>query len=215
MERERILQQAEEFVRQELGGDSSGHDVWHIERVRRMAERIARVEGADVFLCALAALLHDIPDEKLNASPEAGMKKLTDWLDAHDVEGDTRSHLLEIIATMSFKGGNRPPVRTLEGRIVQDADRLDAIGALGIARTFAYSGAKGQLSHDPTLPPREQMTAEEYRQGKSTAINHFYEKLLLLKDLMNTDAAKRIAEERHRYMEGFLERFLAEWEGQM
>ncbi|MBL0387398.1 HD domain-containing protein [Tumebacillus sp. ITR2] len=215
MERTWILQEAEAFVRQELGGDSSGHDVWHIERVRRMAERIARVEGADVFVCSLAALLHDIPDEKLNESPEAGMKKLTNWLDAHDLDADTRAHLLEIITTMSFKGGNRPPVRTLEGRIVQDADRLDAIGALGIARTFAYSGAKGQLSHDPTLPLRTDMTADEYRKGKSTAVNHFYEKLLLLKALMNTDAAKQIAEERHRYMEEFLERFHAEWEGQM
>lgn len=215
MERDLILQQAEAFVRQELAADSSGHDFWHIDRVRTMAQRIAREEGADVFVCQLAALLHDIPDEKLNDSPEAGMKKLTDWLDAHRVEPDTRAHLLEIITTMSFKGGNRPPVRTLEGRIVQDADRLDAIGALGIARTFAYSGAKGQLSHDPDLAPRTDMTAEEYRAGKSTAVNHFHEKLLLLKDLMNTESAKRIAAERHRYMEEFLERFHAEWAGQM
>jgi uncharacterized protein len=215
MERDLILQQAEAFVRQELAADSSGHDFWHIDRVRTIAQRIAREEGADVFVCQLAALLHDIPDEKLNDSPEAGMKKLTDWLDAHQVDPDTRAHLLEIITTMSFKGGNRPPVRTLEGRIVQDADRLDAIGALGIARTFAYSGAKGQLSHDPELAPRTDMTAEEYRAGKSTAVNHFHEKLLLLKDLMNTESAKRIAAERHRYMEEFLERFHAEWAGQM
>ncbi|PWK09048.1 HD domain-containing protein [Tumebacillus permanentifrigoris] len=215
MERDWILQQAEAFVRQELAGDSSGHDVWHIERVRRMAEVIAREEGADVFVCQLAALLHDIPDEKLNDSPEAGMKKLTNWLDEHPLDADIRAHLLDIITTMSFKGGNQPPVRTLEGRIVQDADRLDAIGALGIARTFAYSGAKGQLSYDPDLPPRTDLTAQDYRKGKSTAVNHFHEKLFLLKDLMNTESAKRIAAERHRYMEEFLKRFHEEWAGQM
>lgn len=215
MDRNLLLQRAEEFVRQELGQDSSGHDVWHIVRVRRMAERIAEEEGADAFVCALTALLHDIPDEKLNESAEVGMHKLTSWLDQQEIDETSRQHVLEIINTMSFKGGNREPMRSLEGRVVQDADRLDAIGALGIARTFAYSGAKGQLSHDPDLLPRTNMSPEEYRKGKSTAINHFSEKLLLLQDLMNTATAKRIAAERHRYMEEFLQRFHAEWNGEM
>lgn len=120
---------------------------------------------------------------------------------------------MNIIANMSFKGGNRPVMKTMEGKVVQDADRLDALGAVGIARTFAYSGAKGQLIHDPHLPPRGQMTQEEYRQGKSTAVNHFYEKLFKLKDLMNTEYGKKMANERHRLMEAFLDSFYQEWEG--
>ncbi|MGZ4111423.1 MAG: HD domain-containing protein [Tumebacillaceae bacterium] len=214
MDQANLLSAAADFARRELEQDSSGHDWWHIYRVTQMARRIAEEEGADAFLCELAALLHDVADEKLNESEEAGMRKVRTWLEANEVDAQTTADVLEIISTMSFKGGNRPPMRTLEGRIVQDADRLDAIGAQGIARVFAYSGAKGQLSHDPNLPPRTDMTAAEYRQGKSTAINHFYEKLLLLKDNMNTKTAKRLAGERHAYMEAFLEQFYAEWEGQ-
>jgi uncharacterized protein len=215
MDKEQILASARTLVEAELGRDSSGHDCWHIYRVTEMAKRLAAEEGADAFVCELAALLHDIPDEKLNESAEAGQRKLLEWLDRQALEEEVRAHVLEIINTMSFKGGNQPPMRTLEGKVVQDADRLDAIGAVGIARTFAFSGARGQLMHDPHLPAREQMTAEEYRRGKSTAVNHFYEKLLLLKDLMNTEGAKRLAEERHRFMKMFLGRFYAEWEGKM
>lgn len=210
-----VIEQAVAFVQDELGKDSSGHDWWHIHRVWQMAKRIGTAEGADLFIVELAALLHDVADEKLNESEAAGLAKVRTWLTAHDVAEAAVEHVMEIISTMSFKGGGRSGMRTLEGRVVQDADRLDAIGAVGIARTFAYSGAKGQLPHDPTLPPRTDMTAEEYRKGKSTAVNHFYEKLLLLQDLMNTDAAKSIAAERHRYMEEFLDRFHAEWDGKM
>jgi len=210
-----VIEQAVAFVQDELGKDSSGHDWWHIHRVWQMAKRIGTAEGADLFIVELAALLHDVADEKLNECEAAGLAKVRTWLTAHDVAEAAVEHVMEIISTMSFKGGGRSGMRTLEGRVVQDADRLDAIGAVGIARTFAYSGAKGQLPHDPTLPPRTDMTAEEYRKGKSTAVNHFYEKLLLLQDLMNTDAAKSIAAERHRYMEEFLDRFHAEWDGKM
>ena len=210
-----ITRRAAAFVRQQLGGDSSGHDWWHIHRVTEMAKRLAAEEGADAFVCELAALLHDIADEKLNENAEVGMQKVRDWLAQNGVATLAAAHVLEIISTMSFKGGGQAPMRTLEGRVVQDADRLDAVGAVGITRTFAYSGAKGQISHDPELPPRTDMTAEEYRKGKSTAVNHFYEKLLKLKDLMNTESAKKLAGERHRYMEEFLERFHAEWDGML
>ncbi|ASS74709.1 phosphohydrolase [Tumebacillus algifaecis] len=214
MDREAIIAAAEQFVQQELGSDSSGHDYWHIFRVWQTAKKIGQVEGADLFIVELAALLHDLADEKLNESEAAGLAKVRGWLEAQDVAVEEVDHVMEIISTMSFKGGNKPGMRTLEGAVVQDADRLDALGAVGIARTFAYSGAKGQLPHDPQLKPRTDMTAQEYRQGKSTAINHFYEKLLKLKELMNTAYGRQMAEGRHRVMEAFLEQFYAEWEGQ-
>ena len=213
MNRESILAAARAYVQEQLAGDSSGHDWWHIYRVTELAKRIAAAEGADPFVCELAALLHDIADEKLNPSAEAGLSKVRYWLLAHDVPADDRDHVLEIIETMSFKGGLNPPVRTPEARVVQDADRLDAIGAQGIARVFAYAGWKGHLVHDPNQQPRNELTAESYRSGKNTAINHFYEKLLKLKDLMNTPTARRLAEDRHRFMEAYLEQFYQEWEG--
>ncbi|MBP1930229.1 HD domain-containing protein [Ammoniphilus resinae] len=216
MDKRAIIEAAENFAKEELATDSSGHDWWHIYRVTKSAEKIAQMEGANEFICALAALLHDLADEKLigTGNEAAGIAKIKQWLLHHGVTVDDMEHVIEIIGAMSFKGGNRSAMRTLEGKVVQDADRLDALGAVGIARTFAYSGAKGQLSHDPTLAPRENMTAEEYRMGKSTAINHFYEKLLKLKDLMNTDYAKELAAERHQFMVGFLTQFYAEWEGE-
>jgi len=211
---EHVVANAERWAKEKLGGDSSGHDWWHIERVRNMALRLANETGADAFVCEMAALLHDLADEKLFGDEQQGLRDIRVWLEAQDVPPVTADHIVAIIANLSFKGGGRSGMPTLEGRVVQDADRLDALGAVGIARTFAYSGWKGQPMHDPTLPPRTSMTAEEYRSGKSTAVNHFYEKLLKLKSLMNTEEARAIAEERHRYMESFLERFEAEWNGQ-
>ncbi|CAM2884495.1 HD domain-containing protein [Paenibacillus sediminis] len=201
-------------MKKELGGDSSGHDWWHIERVTSLAKRIAKQENADVFICELSALLHDVADEKLNPSKEAGMHKVADWLEQQKVDGDAAEHVLDIIGAMSYRGGNSERMRTLEGRVVQDADRLDALGAIGIARTFAYSGSKGQVMYDPDIPVRDQMTPEEYRGGKSTAVNHFYEKLFKLKDLMNTDYARKLADERHEFMEQFIARFYKEWNGE-
>jgi uncharacterized protein len=215
MNREQVIVAAVEFVRAALEKDSSGHDWWHIERVTKLAREIAAGEGADVYVCELAALLHDIADEKFNESEAAGLSRVREWLEAHDVEPEVTAHVLEIISTMSFKGGNRKPMATLEGQVVQDADRLDALGAIGIARTFAYSGWKGQAMHDPEFQPRTDMTAEEYRQGKSTAVAHFYEKLLKLREYMNTPYAKRLAEGRHQAMLDFLDRFYMEWEGKM
>ncbi|WP_246010289.1 HD domain-containing protein [Bacillus yapensis] len=200
-----------EYVHNELQNDPSGHDWWHIARVTEMARRIATEEKADLFICEMAALLHDIADEKLNASEVEGLKKVTNWLESIGVEQSVIEKIIAIISTISFKGGGQPALTSLEAKVVQDADRLDALGAIGIARTFAYAGSKGDLIHDPAIKPRESMTKEEYRNGKSTAINHFYEKLLKLKDRINTDYAKKIAEERHQFMEEYLRVFFSEW----
>ncbi|KXT83334.1 HD domain protein [Streptococcus sp. DD11] len=211
--RKRILQAARDFVRQELKDDSSGHDWWHIVRVANNAVAIAEKEGADLFICELAALLHDIADGKLNESEEAGLQKVEQWLILHEVSEIDRNHIVDIISKLSFKGGQtREDMPSLEGKIVQDADRLDAIGAIGIARAMVYSGHTGRPIHDPDLQPREMMTLEEYRNGKSSAIMHFYEKLLKLKDTMHTSAAKELAEGRHQFLEVYLNEFYDEWE---
>lgn len=211
---EAVLRAAEAWAREQLEGEASGHDWWHIARVRTLARTIAREEGADRFICELAALLHDIADPKIAGDEREGPRRVHAWLDEHGVDADTSAHVLEIISTMSFAGGQKPPVRTLEGQVVQDADRLDAIGAIGIARAFAYGGAKGRILYDPNVPPRETMTTYEYRTASAPTVNHFYEKLLLLKDRMNTPSARRLAGERHRVMLQFLDQFYAEWEGQ-
>ncbi len=213
MNKEKQLMLTKEFVHKQLENDASGHDWWHIVRVAEMAKRIAKHEQANLFVCEMSALLHDIADEKLNASEEEGLKKVKEWLYSIDIDERTIEAIMDIISKMSYKGGGQPALQTLEGKIVQDADRLDAIGAIGIARTFAYAGAKGDIIYNPDIAPREQMTKEEYRNGKSTAINHFYEKLLKLKQLMNTDYAKVIAKERHLFMESYLQMFFKEWEG--
>ncbi|NEW07003.1 HD domain-containing protein [Paenibacillus sp. SYP-B3998] len=210
----RVLLAAESLVKAKLERDSSGHDWWHIYRVVQTTKRIATEEGADGFVCELAALLHDVVDEKLNADPAAAQRELEAWLAASGTPTVQVEHVLEIISTMSYKGGSRAPMRTLEGQVVQDADRLDAIGAVGISRVFAYSGWKGRPIHDPSVTVREQMTEAEYRGGNDTAINHFYEKLLKLKELMNTAYARKMAEERHHFMEQYLAQFYAEWEGE-
>ncbi|MED5018904.1 HD domain-containing protein [Paenibacillus chibensis] len=209
-EHHELIHQAERFVQQELSGEASGHDWWHIERVRNNALVIAAKEHADVVVCELAALLHDIADEKLNKSKEAGLDKVRGWLRDHTDDQELTGRVMEIISTMSYNGGNNPPMTTLEGQVVQDADRLDALGAIGIARTFAYSGAKGRIIHDPGLSDEAQ-AQEDYRSNHKTAIYHFYEKLLKLKDLMNTPYARELAEQRHAFMEQYLEQFYSEW----
>jgi uncharacterized protein len=210
-DREEIIAESEAFARDVLTGESSGHDWWHIARVRALARTIAEAEGADTFICELAALLHDIADPKIAGDWESGLARVRDWLTTHDVPADAREHVLEIIGAISFAGGNKPVPQTLEGRVVQDADRLDA--AIGIARAFAYGGAHGRILYDPAVAPRATMTAEEYRTHLTPTINHFYEKLLLLKDRMNTDYARHLAEQRQHVMEAFLDEFYAEWEG--
>lgn len=211
-----IVGAAEQFVRERLGGDAGGHDWWHVDRVRRMALKLAEHEGADRRICEMAALLHDLADDKLVTDEREALRDIRGWLVRRGEPEASADHIVDIIATMSFRGGeDRPPMRTLEGRVVQDADRLDALGAVGIARTFAYSGKKGRPMHDPALRPRESMTAEQYRSGNDTAINHFYEKLLKLKAGMNTEYGRVLAERRHAYTESFLRQFAGEWEGEL
>lgn len=212
MNKKVVVNLTKEYVYNELHSDPSGHDWWHISRVSKLAMKIAKEEKADGFICEMAALLHDVADEKLNNSEEEGLRKVAHWLNSIDIDQESTEKILDIISTLSFKGGGQPEMKTLEGKIVQDADRLDAIGAIGIARTFAYAGSKGELIYDPSIEPRSSITKEEYRNGRSTAINHFYEKLLKLKDRINTPFAKRIAEERHHRMEQYLEAFFQEWE---
>lgn len=214
MNQEQIITKAEKYVKQELGKDASGHDWWHSDRVRKLAVRIAKEERADHFICELAALLHDVADAKLNLSEEVGLQKVDDWLMKQEVLPDVQKQVMGIIKNISFKAGrNRNKVLTLEGKVVQDADRLDAIGAIGIARTMAYAGSRGHLIHVPGTSIRTEMSVEEYRNHESTAIAHFYEKLLLLKNLMNTATGKRMAARRHAYMEDFLTEFYSEWDG--
>lgn len=204
-----------DFVKTKLVGEGSGHDWWHTYRVWKTAQRIGRAENADLFVVELAALLHDIADWKFHdGDSTVGPEIARTWLTSLAVEKDIVEHVCRIIADISFKGaGVEEPTLRLEGKVVQDADRLDAIGAIGIARAFAYGGSKGRLIHDPAIEPTKHVTAEAYITSTGTTINHFYEKLLLLRDRMNTATGKAIAEERHRFMEEYLRRFLEEWEG--
>ena len=216
MDREQVLRRTEEFVGEELSDDVSGHDWWHVERVRMLARRLAREEGADPFVVELAALLHDIADWKFNGGDtEAGPRASEAWLKDCHVEPAVIEHVCEIVGTLSFKGAGVPtPMTTLEGQVVQDADRLDAIGAIGIARTFAYGGVKGRPIHDPDEAPRQNADLETYLNSNSSTVNHFHEKLFLLKDRMNTGTGRRMAAGRHSYMKSYLDRFLKEWDGE-
>lgn len=207
---ENVIIEIRAYVQQKLENEGSGHDWSHIDRVTKYAKTIAEAEGADGFVCEVAALVHDLVDDKLG-DPEEGIREVEHLL--KKVSTKETDHILNIISTISFKGGGMPPVESLEAKVVQDADRLDAIGAIGIARTFVYAGSKGDQMYDPHLPPREAMSVSSYRKGRSTAINHFYEKLLKLKGTMNTKKGKELAEERHKFMEAFLDQFYNEWEG--
>lgn len=213
MDRQATIDSTVEHVRQVLAADSSGHDWWHIERVWKLAARIGRDEGADLFVVELAALLHDIADWKFHGGDAtAGPRAARQWLEQLNVGPATVDHVCDIIARLSFKGaGVDDSMRTLEGQVVQDADRLDAIGAIGVARAFAYGGHAARPLHDPGVPPQRHDSFEAYQQSNGATINHFYEKLLLLRDRMNTPSARRIAESRHAFLEQFLDQFLREW----
>lgn len=203
-------------VRQLMAGDSSGHDWWHIWRVWQTARRIAAAERADVLVCELAALLHDIADWKFHDGDEsAGPRAAALWLDQLDAPAALRDRVCEIIAEVSFKGaGVETPTKSLEGAIVQDADRLDAIGAIGVARAFAFGGARGRILYDPESPPERHATFADYQKNGGPTLNHFHEKLLLLRDRMRTATGRRIAEQRHCFLEQFLAQFLTEWTGE-
>jgi len=215
MTREEIITRTTEHVRALLAGEGSGHDWWHIERVRTTALRIAREERGDPYVTELAALLHDVADHKFHGGDStAGPRAARAWLESVGVDGPTTEHVCEIVEGVSFKGAGVPtPMRTTEGKAVQDADRLDAIGAIGIARAFAYGGSRGRALFEPSAPPEAHGSFEAYRSSEGSTVNHFHEKLLLLRDRMQTGAGRRIAEGRHAFMEEFLERFLDEWHG--
>ncbi len=215
-EQQHIIDQVAARVRSTLEGEGSGHDWWHIVRVWNTAKHLCEIERADFFVVELTALLHDIADWKFHDGDDTvGPRVAREILEEHNVDPAVIDHVATIISTMSFKGaGVATPMETLEGKIVQDADRLDAIGAIGIARTFAYGGNKNREMYNPEQKPVMHDSKETYSHNGSHTINHFYEKLLLLKDRMNTQAAKQIAEGRHEFMEQFLKKFYSEWEGQ-
>ena len=216
MDRTDILARTEAFVRERMHGDGSGHDWWHVDRVRRTALRLAREEGADPYVVELAALLHDVWDHKLHGGDDTvAPREIRRWLQGAGAEEPVIAHVCAIVAGVSFKGaGVTTPMPTVEGAVVQDADRLDALGALGIARAFAFGGSRGRPLHDPETAPEPHATFQAYSSSAGGTTHHFHEKLFLLRDRMNTPAARRVADERHRFMEEFLERFHAEWNGE-
>ncbi len=204
------------FVKKQLQQAEGGHDWFHIERVYKNALLLAKEEDCNLEIVKLGALLHDIADSKFHYGDETiGPKIARDFLVSQNVAVDTIDAVVAIIENISFKGGNFEKTYTSkELEIVQDADRLDALGAIGIARTFNYGGFKNRTLYNPEIQPNLNMTKEEYKKSNAPTINHFYEKLLLLKDKMNTKTGKKIAAERHRFMEQFLAQFYAEWEGE-
>ena len=203
------------FFKQKLEKAEGGHDWFHIERVYKNALLIAKEETCDMEVVALGALLHDIADSKFHNGDESiGPQTARTFLASEKVSEETIQHVIAIIENISYKGGNfEKKFHSKELDIVQDADRLDALGAIGIARTFNYGGFKNRVLHDPAIAPKTGMSKEEYKNSESPTLNHFYEKLLLLRDKMNTEAGKRIAANRHLFMETFLSQFYAEWEG--
>jgi uncharacterized protein len=209
-----IIQKTTEYIKQEFGDDSSGHDWWHIYRVWKNAITICEREKADLFIVQLAALLHDLDDWKFNENEDETPHRAKAWMESCGVDSKINAAVCEIIMHVSYKGAQvENKMKSLEGFIVQDADRLDAIGAIGIGRAFAYGGYKNRPLYDPEMPNQMHASFEQYKNSKSATINHFYEKLLLLKDMMNTTTAKKIAEQRHEIMLRFLDQFMNEWEG--
>ena len=204
------------FVKQQLINAESGHDWFHIERVYKNALLIAQSESCNLEIVKLGALLHDIADSKFtNGDETVGPKTARVFLESINAPEETIVHVINIIENISFKGGNfEKSFNSIELEIVQDADRLDAIGAIGIARTFNYGGFKNRQIYNPAIPPKLNMTKEEYKKSEAPTINHFYEKLLLLKDKMNTKTGKELAQDRHLFMEKFLSQFYAEWDGE-
>ncbi len=213
---EEIIQNTINFVKEELQNAEGGHDWFHIERVYKNALLISESENVDKTVVSLGALLHDIADSKFhNGDETVGPKKARKFLKSQNISEETIDHVVKIIENVSFKGGNKnQEFHSNELEVVQDADRLDALGAIGIARTFNYGGFKNRKLYDPEIKPNLNMTPSEYKVSDAPTINHFYEKLLLLKDRMNTETGRKIAEERHVFMETFLKQFYAEWNGE-
>ena len=227
MNKKEIIEKTELFVKQILSKDSTGHDWWHIHRVRNLAKRIAREEGADIFVVELAALLHDIGDYKFfQGDEEAGPTFVRKWLSSLKISPTLIDKIVEITSRISFmhtlpnqgkEGEKKNSIQTLNKELmaVTDADRLDAMGAIGIARAFTYGGFFNRPIYDPAIKPNKSITREEYKITEAPSINHFYEKLLKLKDMMYTNLGRKMARKRHKYLESYLKEFFAEWEGKI
>jgi len=226
MDRQEIIKKTEFFVKETLGEDSTGHDWWHIYRVRNLAKRIARHEGADIFIVELAALLHDIGDYKFfQGDEEAGAAKVRGWLSSLEISPSLIDKIVEITSQISFmhtlpdkskekgKKNTTIPIISKELMAVTDADRLDAMGAIGIARAFTYGGFFNRPIYDPSIKPSKFITKEEYKTTEAPSINHFYEKLLKLKDMMYTPLGRKMAKRRHRFLNLYLKQFFKEWKG--
>jgi uncharacterized protein len=211
------IQQTITYVKQELKNAEGGHDWWHTERVWKTAKHIAKSEEVDLLVVELGALLHDIADSKFHDGDESiGPRKARAFLHTLEIGENVINHVIRIIENISFKGGKEAQnFQSTELDVVQDADRLDALGAIGVARTFNYGGFKNREIYNPTIPSNLNMTKEEYKNSTAPSINHFYEKLLLLKDRMNTATGKAMATKRHQFMESYLKQFYNEWEGEL
>lgn len=214
MNRKAIIKEVEERLKRSFKGEPTGHGWWHTVRVRDLAMKIAQQEGGNLFVIELASLLHDIDDWKFSkASPTARARRLLGEL---GVAQETIRHICHVIDNVSFKGaGVRDKMKTKEGKIVQDADRLDVIGAIGISRAFAYGGFKKREIYNPNIKPKFHKTFTEYKEDRGTTINHFYEKILLLRGRLHTKAAKQIAQQRHKFVENYLKQFFKEWNGEI
>ena len=210
-----LLKNTIDFLKTTLADAEGGHDWWHIYRVWQLSKKIAITENVNLLVVELGALLHDIADSKFHGGDESiGPKLAKDFLNSQSVDQDITNHVISIIQHISFGGGNQTiSFKSHELDVVQDADRLDALGAIGIARTFNYGGFKNREIYNPDIKPNLNMTKEEYKTSKAPTLNHFYEKLLLLKDRMNTSTGKMMAQKRHDFMVQYLEKFYAEWEG--
>lgn len=215
MHQHAIIQKTVNFVKETLADAEGGHDWWHMYRVWELSKHIGEQEDVDMFVVELGALLHDIADSKFHdGDEEVGPRKAREFLSSLGVEQYIVTHVENIIANISFKGGKHEQAFTSpELNVVQDADRLDAMGAIGIARTFNYGGYKGREMYNPEIKPNLNMTKEEYKASTAPTLNHFYEKLLLLKDRMNTKTGRSLAEHRHVFMEQYLDEFYKEWDG--
>lgn len=218
MTQAQIVQKTADFVKEKFSHEGTGHDWWHMYRVWQLAKQIAQGEkGADLFVVELGALLHDIADWKFHdGDSSVGGKAAREWLENQQVDHRVIDEVAFIVEHISFKGGtNQTPMRSLEGKIVQDADRLDALGAIGIARAFAYGGSVSREIYNPDVKPKQYGSLDDFKKqiADNHTVNHFYEKLLLLKDRMNTKTGKKIAEQRHEFMEMYLKEFYKEWDG--
>ncbi|MFH0735515.1 MAG: HD domain-containing protein [bacterium] len=212
LDQQGIINFTKEYIKNQFSQEGSGHDWQHIYRVWNTSKQISAVEGGNTFIIEMAALLHDIADWKFYGGDlNIGPQKAKEWLTQFNINKKLINSIVDIVANISFKGiAKKNTNLSPEGQIVQDADRLDTIGAIGIARVFAYSGFTGRQIYNPNLKPIEHKSTESYFNNNNTAINHFYEKLLLLKDLMNTNYAKKLAEERHNFMVLYLNQFFKE-----